>query len=221
MPYKDPAADKACRLRNRDKKLAYMRKRHAENRERLNKQSADYYAANRETCIRKMSEYAKAHPEVNRAAKKRYRAKPEVRAAAAKRMAEWRAANPERANATARRFRERHRDSEIHIIANRLRARLHKKLANRGIRKVADTMALTGCTSDFLRGYIEARFRPGMNWNNMHIDHIRPLSSFDLRDEEQQRQAFHYQNLQPLFAAENLSKGSKPPTTQTEAIQSL
>ena len=41
------------------------------------------------------------------------------------------------------------------------------------------------------------------------IDHIRPLSSFDLTDHEQVKQVCHYSNLRPLWAIDNLSKGSK------------
>ena len=51
-----------------------------------------------------------------------------------------------------------------------------------------------------------------MNWNNYsnwHIDHIISLSSFDLEDEQQQRLAVHYTNLQPMWWFENLSKGKK------------
>jgi hypothetical protein len=51
-----------------------------------------------------------------------------------------------------------------------------------------------------------------MSWENYgkwHIDHIRPLTSFNLSDENQQLKAGHYTNLQPLWASENVRKGAK------------
>jgi len=52
-----------------------------------------------------------------------------------------------------------------------------------------------------------------MSWDNYgyrgwHIDHIRPCASFDLTDPEQQRECFHYTNLQPLWWQDNLRKGT-------------
>lgn len=46
------------------------------------------------------------------------------------------------------------------------------------------------------------------NWslNGWHIDHIRPVSSFDLSDHAQVKECFHYSNLQPLWAIDNLKK---------------
>jgi hypothetical protein len=61
----------------------------------------------------------------------------------------------------------------------------------------------------------EKKFKPKMSWNNYgkwHIDHIKPCCSFNLSKSEEQRKCFHYSNLQPLWAKENLSKGKKVTT---------
>ena len=41
-----------------------------------------------------------------------------------------------------------------------------------------------------------------------HYDHIRPIASFNLLDEEEQKVCFHYTNFQPLWAEDNLNKSS-------------
>jgi hypothetical protein len=71
-----------------------------------------------------------------------------------------------------------------------------------------------GCTIDELKTYLESKFQEGMSWDNWtkdgwHIDHIRPLSSFDLTNREELLQAVHYTNLQPLWAKDNLAKKDK------------
>lgn len=47
------------------------------------------------------------------------------------------------------------------------------------------------------------------NWGEWHVDHIRPLASFDLEDSADLAMACHYTNLQPLWAKENLAKGNR------------
>jgi hypothetical protein len=73
--------------------------------------------------------------------------------------------------------------------------------------------ALIGCTREELMVYLESKFKPGMTWDNYgrfgwHIDHIKPLSLFDLTCEEEAKIAGHYTNLQPLWAEENLRKSN-------------
>lgn len=95
-----------------------------------------------------------------------------------------------------------------------LRARLGQILKPIGAKKSKHTMELVGCDIIFFRKYIESKFKPGMSWHNYryngwHIDHIRPICSFNLTKEEDQVKCFHYSNLQPLWWWENLQKSGK------------
>ena len=85
-----------------------------------------------------------------------------------------------------------------------------------GKRKSASTMTLIGCTIEELWLHLESQFTEGMHRNNRgingwHIDHIVPCAAFDLTDPEQQKICFHYTNLQPLWAEDNLRKSDKLP----------
>jgi hypothetical protein len=99
-------------------------------------------------------------------------------------------------------------------ISLNLKNRINNAVSVNGVRKAQSTFDLTGCTVPELRQHLQAQFTDGMNWSNYgrtgwHIDHIRPCASFDLADPKQQRQCFHYTNLQPLWAADNIRKGGK------------
>jgi hypothetical protein len=99
-------------------------------------------------------------------------------------------------------------------ISVALRGRMNSYFRNGKTVKLDATMKLLGCDLSTVRFHLEKQFKEGMTWKNhnsqgWHIDHIKPLASFDLMKIEEQRKAFHYTNLQPLWAFENLSKGSK------------
>lgn len=70
--------------------------------------------------------------------------------------------------------------------------------------------AVISYTIGDLKQHIEAQFEPGMSWHNRrdwHIDHIRPLSSFENKLDPS---AWDLPNLRPIWATENLKKSWKP-----------
>lgn len=102
-------------------------------------------------------------------------------------------------------------DAKFKIIKT-LRSRLGCAVRRQNSHKNNTTIELLGCSVSFLKEFLESKFKDGMTWKNhgeWHIDHIKPCASFNLLDEEEQKKCFHYTNLQPLWASENLSKGCK------------
>lgn len=94
-------------------------------------------------------------------------------------------------------------------LSGNLRRRVRHALAGKA--KAQPTLELLGCSIEQLRTHIEAQWIGSMSWENYgswHIDHIKPCASYDLTDEAQQRACFHYSNLQPLWAEDNLRKGA-------------
>lgn len=139
---------------------------------------------------------------------KEYNQKPEVKA----KIKANKIKNKDRINAN-KRYREklkRETNPSYKLITNQ-RTRITGILKNH---KTTKTLDLLGCSAQFLRTYLENKFLDGMNWENYgkygwHVDHIVPCSSFDLTNEEEQKICFHYTNLQPLWAIDNLKKSNK------------
>ena len=99
--------------------------------------------------------------------------------------------------------------------------RIRAALAKADMSKDGETLKYLGCSAAFGKTYIESQFREGMSWGNYgsfgwHIDHIKPLSKFDLTKEEERAKAFHYTNLQPLWWWENIEKSDKWENTTSE-----
>lgn len=100
------------------------------------------------------------------------------------------------------------------VIATRLRNRLRQEIRRptKRNRKLMSALELVGCPIPSLIEHLEKQFQAGMNWHNYgtrwHIDHIRPVSSFNLMCLNEQRDCFHFRNLQPLWAHDNQKKGA-------------
>ena len=80
--------------------------------------------------------------------------------------------------------------------------------------KTKRTEEIIGCTYQELKLHLENQFTEAMSWENYgfngwHIDHIRPLSWFDIANPDEVAKANHYSNLQPLWWEDNLSKGNR------------
>lgn len=106
-------------------------------------------------------------------------------------------------------------------ITNKIRKRvwryLKRKIKGKGHHhkdKGLETTTLLGCSFEQFKFHIESLFQPGMSWanwtfNGWHLDHIRPISSFDSQNKEELKKVWHYTNLQPIWAKDNLEKGAK------------
>jgi hypothetical protein len=113
----------------------------------------------------------------------------------------------------ALRAKERRKRDITFKIACNLRRRLNNAI--RGHNKSLRTMQLLGCTVPELKTYLQDKFVDGMTWDNYgkwHIDHIIPCSTFNFSLPSEQEKCFHFTNLQPLWAHDNLTKSAKIPT---------
>ena len=93
-----------------------------------------------------------------------------------------------------------------YIVRNLIRCSLWK----RGYTKKSRTYKILGLQYREFKLYMERQFVTGMSWDNhgeWHIDHIIPIAT--ARSEDDVIRLNHYTNLQPLWAKDNLSKGSK------------
>jgi len=172
-------ANRRYREENKDQIADCQRSYREKNQKRLAAQKAEYYEKNKE----KISQYKKDWASGNR---RRIN----------KRVAKWK--------------REKYAtDIDFRITCN-LRRRVNKAL--HGIAKSRSTLELLGCSVDELKRHLELQFEEGMSWDNYgdwHIDHIVPCAAFDMTNAEERKKCFHHTNLQPLWACDNLKKGSR------------
>lgn len=121
--------------------------------------------------------------------------------------------NPEVRKKASRTYLEKHKGSERsfkRLLQMSLRGRLRKAIKRN--QKAGSAVADLGCSIDFFKQYLESKFQPGMSWDNRsnwHIDHIKPLSKFDLSKRDQLLEACNYRNLQPMWAVDNMIKGNR------------
>jgi hypothetical protein len=183
---------KQWRQNNKDHRSAYRKKYYQNNKTIEKEQSKIYREKNKEKISIKEKEYRKNNRETILKKKKEYFQK-----------------NKDK---HAKYVHERRKNDTLYRLQQNLRKRVRDAL--KGNNKSAKTMELIGCSIEELWTHIEQKFTKGMNKKNYglygwHLDHIMPCDSFDLSDPKQQKECFHYTNLQPLWAKDNIAKSNK------------
>ena len=196
----------------REEKLKKMKEYQVKNREKIAARKKQYYIDNPEKLKEnyakvaiwreKNKEYLKIH-KANYAKKDRQE-NPEKYAASAAKDYQKR----------KKEINEYRKDRYKNNIQYKLSEILRKRLRDTVSKKYDSALDYVGCSLKQLEIHLENLFEKGMSWENYgmygwHIDHIIPCKHFDLTDLEEQKKCFHYTNLQPLWAKDNLQKNAK------------
>ena len=182
----------------------------------------------REAILAEKREWSRKQREINPEKRKAYFTRPDIvarkseydrkrreakGAELAAQQKAWREKNGDHLNAYCR---TRRKTDPQYAIRNNLRCRMNIALRAVGMKRDKPLEQLIGCTIQQLHAHLESLFTEGMTWENRghtgrvwHIDHKKPCASFDLTDPAQQAACFHFTNLQPLWAVDNIRKSDK------------
>ncbi len=186
---------------DRMKAAAYQRSYYLKNKDRLNVLNREYYhkhkiRLNRDNTARRRAGIIKTDMLRKREWTRKWRKRPDHRA------------------------KERLYCQRVNIkIKRNLSRRIRRALMNN--QKSARTVQLLGCSIDQLKVFLASHFTAEMHWENYgiywHIDHHIPCAAHDLSDPEEQKRCFHWRNLRPLKAYDNMMKNDKDPRTEQRA----
>lgn len=142
--------------------------------------------------------------------KKRYAIKREE---LIKQVIKWRKDNPQKIKSWRKKYNKKLKDNPIYRIKRKIYGKLKIIMSdikkNKTTNKIRQTI---NTSSSHFKAHLEKLFKPGMSWENYGIiwclDHVKPLSAFNLSDYREIDKINYYENIQPLFLEENVKKGS-------------
>lgn len=203
----------------------YDRKIYLENSESIKKRTSKNYYENREKCWERGARWHKKNPKKRWEYERKYAAKnPEqykkMRKEIAKkyymknptRPAEWAAKNPEKRKEIVRRCHQKRRETPDGKLNHSMSSLVWRALKKN--KKGSPWELLVGFTLKQLKQHLEKLFVEGMTWENYgewHVDHKIPIAVFNFKTPTDLdfKRCWELNNLQPLWAAENLSKRDK------------
>lgn len=207
----------------KSKAAEYSRKWRINNPEKAKAAFEKYRAKNPEKCKQFTADWKRRNPDYHKQWESENQSKRKEQ------QARFRSANPEKCREATRKWREKNKEKRAEYIREKrksctftkissaLRCRINDAIRTAKATKHDRSMNLIGCTVLELMNHLAEKFTEGMTWENhgkWHIDHIRPCSEFDMSDPVQQMECFHFSNLQPLWARDNLMK-SGPKRSRT------
>lgn len=170
--------------KNRESRKIYYESYKLKNKEKIKKRSAAWYLKNKESYRKKQNESYK----------------------------KFYADNKQRLIKKSVIYNKKRYDNNpthrlCHHFSNRLRSSILNKEKNRAF-------WLVDYTKEQLIKHIESLFKEGMSWGNYgdwHIDHKKPIAAFNFTSYKSKefKECWSLENLQPLWANENIRKGKK------------
>ena len=196
--------------RNKEKIAKRNKDHYKNNKERILKKSNEYYDNNKEKIGKRFKEYHIKNIEDIHQKNKEYRKNNKEKLSKIGKI--YRATRKEVKKKYDKEYRKTKKNDCLYRLPRNLRSRLHSAIKNNY--KSGSAVKDLGCSIQELKVHLEEQFQPGMTWDNWshngwHIDHIKPLASFDLAKREQLLEACNYNNLQPLWAKDNQKKSNK------------
>jgi len=211
--------DKEWRDKNKEKVKNYKNKEYIKNKDKILLRNKEWRLKNPEKYKELSDSYRKKNCDLLKNKKKEYRDKNREKVLNATRK--WVNENYDKyvekkkeyytSEIGLKKKRENHhknKEKNNHIIA--WRRILINTIKRVGTSKEGKTNELLGYSTLQLKEHIEKQFKDGMSWENWgkwHIDHIKPVSKFDKSEKISIINSLD--NLQPLWAKDNLSKGGK------------
>ena len=189
----------------KEEKKAYQKAYREANKDKINANAKAYREANKD----KLAAKAKAYYKANKDKRKAYREANKDKRKAYQQA--YQKTNKDKVNANAKAYHKAKRKTDhLFKLKGNLRARTYLAFKSKGYKKESKTAKTLGASYRIVKKHLERQFTDGMNWDNYgewHVDHIIPLASANTKDEL--FNLCHFRNLQPLWAADNLSKGCK------------
>ena len=194
---------------DKEKQKQYNKEYRLKNKEKIKQYNKEYRLKNKEKIKQCKKKYRLKNKEKQKQYEKKWRLNNKEKAN--QKCKEWRLKNKEYSKKYLSKYEKKRRkiDPNFKLIKN-MRTRIWFALKRKY--KSKSTIKLLGCSIEECWQHLESKFQPGMTRENhglWHVDHIIPCASFDLKCPVQQLACFHYTNLQPLWAIDNIKKGAK------------